>query len=365
MRLNSHQPAISVIVPIYKVEKYLRECVDSVLAQTFRDFEIILVDDGSPDSCPQICDDYAAKAQATDEWPLIKVVHKANAGLGLARNSGMEVAEGHFVFFVDSDDYLREDTLEMLWKVHEKSCPAAQIIHGMRSRFIQYGKLPGDIVSGAPHIIDTPEGVRRAAACYFSQYPGDEPFTFKGSAWCTLYDLDFLRKHNVRFFSEREYISEDYLFNYQAALHADAIAQVPDTLYRYRVNPNSLTQTRGVEVMQRVADYCTFIAELMLNDGFARQQAEKYAYGYAAMSIRAQFKFMYIRPGNLRDKLAISRQWRELPYFIDMANKFKYKELPRLHRLNFNMFRTRSFRTFYYLIQLQYRLRKMRGYIDN
>ena len=90
----------SIVIPIYKVEKYLRPCIDSVLQQTFRDFELILVDDGSPDSCPQICDEYAAKDAR------VKVVHKINGGQASARNAGLEVAQGDYVCYVDSDDYL-------------------------------------------------------------------------------------------------------------------------------------------------------------------------------------------------------------------------------------------------------------------
>ena len=91
---------ISVIVPIYNVEKYLDKCVDSIINQTYKNLEIILVDDGSPDNCPQMCDDYAKKDSR------IRVVHKENGGLSDARNAGMKVATGEYVSFIDSDDYI-------------------------------------------------------------------------------------------------------------------------------------------------------------------------------------------------------------------------------------------------------------------
>ena len=91
--------AFSIIVPVYKVENYLRQCIDSLLAQDFSDFEVILVDDGSPDSCPAICDEYAQCNKR------IKVVHKTNGGLSDARNAGIAVAEGQYITFVDSDDF--------------------------------------------------------------------------------------------------------------------------------------------------------------------------------------------------------------------------------------------------------------------
>lgn len=99
---------ISVIVPIYNVEKYLDRCVDSIINQTYKNLEIILVDDGSPDNCPQMCDDYAKKDSR------IKVVHKENGGLSDARNAGMKVATGEYVSFIDSDDYISLDFYEIL-----------------------------------------------------------------------------------------------------------------------------------------------------------------------------------------------------------------------------------------------------------
>lgn len=112
---------ISVIVPVYKVENYLRRCVDSILNQTFRDFELILVDDGSPDCCGRICDEYAAS------YPFIHVIHRENGGLSAARNSGIDWAFANsgsqYLAFVDSDDWLAPEYLEMLYRaVQETGC---------------------------------------------------------------------------------------------------------------------------------------------------------------------------------------------------------------------------------------------------
>ena len=96
--MNNKTPSLSIIMPVYNVERYLREAVDSVIAQTFTDWELILIDDGSPDNCPAICDSYAAAD------PRIRVIHQANGGLSAARNSGLEISEGRVIGFVDSDD---------------------------------------------------------------------------------------------------------------------------------------------------------------------------------------------------------------------------------------------------------------------
>lgn len=109
---------LSIIVPIYNVEQYLRKCVDSLLAQDYSDYEIILVDDGSTDNSGAICDEYALKSQESrvksQECPSIKVIHRKNGGLSAARNSGIEVARGKYIMFVDSDDYLQKNVLGTL-----------------------------------------------------------------------------------------------------------------------------------------------------------------------------------------------------------------------------------------------------------
>ena len=105
---------VSVIVPIYKVEPYLRRAVDSILHQTYHNLEIILVDDGSPDQCGKICDDYAKEDNR------ISVIHKENGGLSDARNAGLDAAGGEYIVFVDSDDFIAEDYIETLMQCLKK-----------------------------------------------------------------------------------------------------------------------------------------------------------------------------------------------------------------------------------------------------
>ena len=102
---------ISVIIPVYKVEKYLKRCVESVQKQTFKNLEIILIDDGSPDSCGEMCDEMSKMDSR------IKVVHKNNGGLSDARNAGIEIASGKYVVFVDSDDWLDLDMIDLLYRI--------------------------------------------------------------------------------------------------------------------------------------------------------------------------------------------------------------------------------------------------------
>ena len=111
---NLYMPRLSFIVPVYNVAPYLRKCVDSLIAQDYDDYEIILVDDGSTDECPQICDELAAA------YENIRVIHQENAGLSAARNAGLKVAKGEYICFVDSDDYWEENVLGGLMEQVER-----------------------------------------------------------------------------------------------------------------------------------------------------------------------------------------------------------------------------------------------------
>ena len=103
------QPLISVIVPIYMVEKYIHRCIDSILQQTYKNLEIILIDDGSPDKCGKICDMYLSVDSR------VKVIHQKNGGVGAARNTGLQHCRGEFITFVDGDDYISSDLIETLY----------------------------------------------------------------------------------------------------------------------------------------------------------------------------------------------------------------------------------------------------------
>lgn len=128
----------SVILPIYKVEKYLHDCVDSILGQTYTDFEVILVDDGSPDSCPQICDEYAAKD------PRVQVVHQNNAGIACARNVGITLAKGEYIISIDSDDYLVG--ADVLSCINEKTTSNPDVIMFGYKKYFESDKSWGEPV---------------------------------------------------------------------------------------------------------------------------------------------------------------------------------------------------------------------------
>ena len=130
------QPKVSIIVPVYNVEKYLDRCMQSLLGQTLKELEIILVDDGSPDNSPALCDNYES-ASDNLHWPIIKVIHKINEGLGFARNSGLEIATGEYIAFLDSDDFVDVNMYEQLYlKAKAKDIIVIAIFIKIKSIFI-------------------------------------------------------------------------------------------------------------------------------------------------------------------------------------------------------------------------------------
>ena len=226
---------ISVIVPIYKVEQYLKKCLDSVCAQTYQELEIILVDDGSPDNCGAICDDYAKRDAR------IQVLHKQNAGLGLARNSGLEVATGKYVIFVDSDDWMELDMVETLVRAAQQHS-AEMVICGYR--VVPQSGIPRE----CPVCKSTEryEGAEQILPQILAPIVG--PKWINGAedvqemcVWTNLYSVDLIREYNLRFVNEREFLSEDFFFNISYITKAKTIVRVPELLYCYRYNETSLS----------------------------------------------------------------------------------------------------------------------------
>lgn len=228
-------PYVSIIVPVYNVEKYLTRCINSLVNQTMTNIEIILVDDESPDSCPAICEEAASRDLR------IKVIHKKNQGLGYARNSGLETATGEYVYFVDSDDYLKRTAVDTLYKAAKENnsdiCFAGICLEN------EYGEQKDVIPRYAGRTFYQPEIVTVALKEMLGPKPQDkENISLRMSAWQGIYKRSWIEKHHLRFPSERTYISEDIIFHLDALPCADEMKYLPDCVYCHIVdNPTSLT----------------------------------------------------------------------------------------------------------------------------
>lgn len=217
-----NEEMISVIVPIYKVERYLKKCVNSILAQSYSNLEIILVDDGSPDGCPQMCDQFAK------EDSRIVVVHKKNGGLSSARNAGIDVAHGGYIGFVDSDDWCEPNMFEMLYNaLRETDCSIS--ICGIERNEENGKRLNESCLKPGKKVVQ-----QEQALSYF----------FDGSslpAWaCNKLFKKTLWK-DVRFPLNRQF--EDIPVTRHFLMHERSIAVVPCVLYHYLTRTDSISGT--------------------------------------------------------------------------------------------------------------------------
>ncbi|MBQ8804710.1 MAG: glycosyltransferase family 2 protein [Tyzzerella sp.] len=226
--MNS-RPLISVVMPIYNVEKHLEQAINSVLKQSFQDFELILVDDCSPDNCPTMCDNYA------QQYEKIKVIHhEVNKGLSEARNTGLDVASGQYIWFMDSDDYVDLNLFEC---VHNSiQCNKAEIIvFGLIEEYFDHNGNLHHIqkVDYEEMYLKNQEDVRRVIIDL-------EMKTLYGYAWNKFYLLDYLKKINLRY--EKVTLIEDILFNIKYCMDIAKMNILAITPYHYNKRmDNSLT----------------------------------------------------------------------------------------------------------------------------
>lgn len=245
--------SVSVIVPVYKVEPYIDRCVASLRNQTLENIEMILVDDGSPDRCPEICDKYARKDSR------VRVIHKKNEGLGYARNSGMNMAKGKYIAFVDSDDYVSQNFLKELYLLAEKENADACVggntgvtKQGSTQYFHEY----------AGRVFEEKEIVRDLLPTMMGyQYDGTG---YSGmSVWRGIYRREIIEKNEIQFPSERQYISEDAIFDLLLYPKMKKVAISDTVSYFYCYNGASLTTEYNPNRFERYVELYKYESELI------------------------------------------------------------------------------------------------------
>lgn len=322
-------PKVSIIVPIYNVEKYIHRCIDSLINQTLADIEIILVDDESPDNCPKICDEYALKDTR------IKVIHKKNEGLGLTRNAGIEIATGEYVAFIDSDDWVDLTMYETLYNTAQKEqCDTVYCslqYYYSSSKIVPFKEVNSEQFFHGRKEVDNflldmlaPE----------PEYKSDVKYMV--SVCKAIYSRDIIEKYHLRFISERKVASEDMIFHTQYLQIAQNVGFIPKYFYNYFQNTNSITHTYTESKIDRLKK---FIIEI---DSTFSQYFPKETY-----FIRLQRKALHY----LRNALYIKYQMTKKESFIHQCKEFSilcsdntfqtfiknypYKLLPIKHKLFF------------------------------
>lgn len=217
------KPLISVIVPIYKVELYVKRCIDSIINQTYNNLEIILVDDGSPDNSGKICDEYAEKDSR------IAVIHKTNGGLGFARNSGIEIFSGKYVMFVDADDYLRLDCVDELY--NRLTADQSDIAVGNYIKVFEDGRTKAGFTK-------CPKDCVLSRSCVLASY---SPHLIYVTAWGKLFKRDIIKKISYPALTCGE---DTWVFS-SIIQQCNSISFVNKELYHYYQRSDSIVHSRS------------------------------------------------------------------------------------------------------------------------
>ena len=229
------EPKISVIIPVYNVEPYIRQCLDSVVNQTYKNLEIIIIDDGSPDSCGEICDEYAKKDNR------IRIIHKENGGLSAARNDGLKYVTGKWISFVDPDDWCELDMYEkaivkakendadiVIFSLYRETNKGERRIHAFSSDFITTDKK---IISQIQLSILN----RKYTPLSDSKEWG------QGLPWDKLYKANLIFDNHL-IFNEKVKANEDAIFNINAFQYAEKVVFFDEPLYHFRMNMDSISR---------------------------------------------------------------------------------------------------------------------------
>lgn len=222
---------ISIIVPVYNVEKYLDRCIQSILNQTYKNYELILIDDGSSDHSSEICDSYA------NNYQHIKVIHKKNEGLGLTRNVGITNANGNYIMFIDSDDTIHPDLL--------KVCNE-ELSKGYDTIIFGYNRInENDQITSTFQYEDKSYKGKEIKVNLLPKLIGSSPSghdSIAVSACGVLYSKDIISKNKLMFKSERKIISEDLIWNLEYLIRSQSVKISNKSFYNYRFTEGSLTK---------------------------------------------------------------------------------------------------------------------------
>lgn len=314
---------ITVIVPVYNNEKYLRQCVESLIKQSWRNIEILLVDDGSTDGSGTICDEYEKKDKR------VHVIHKQNEGLGLTRNVGMSAAKGKYFTFLDSDDYVDLDMYRGLWEQAQKY--NADVCFGGSTLFYDDGreypvemKLDQELYTGL-------EVREKVVPQIIGSAPEDLNEAIIGYSMCTgIYRLNIAREHNMKFYSEREFKVEDVLFKIEYYSYAQRVTYVNNPYYYYRCNPISLSRAYHKDALERVL--ISYKKEFELLDELGYADGRLYATRMLLSEVRSCMRPIMVSEGFSK---AVKR-YKEIvriPFLHETVENYPYHKNPFVKRI--------------------------------
>lgn len=323
-------PKVSIIIPIYNTERYLLQCIESIRKQTLEDIEIILVDDESPDRAPLLCDEYAALDSR------IKVIHKKNEGLGYARNSGLDIATGEYISFVDSDDFIAPTMLEKLYDT-AKQYGADMVRSG--TIFYTDGKLLERKDVEKTTVFQGGKDIKSFVLDFIGPRPeAKRDVKYMMAVWLALYSREIIETYGVRFTSERQTLSEDLVFAIDLFPKMKCIVCIPDCFYHYRMNPTSLSHTYSMEKYRKNYSFLYVVAEKLTKicskeDYQLHYQRLQFLYLRNAISGIIQTKDdLIVKYRNVR-RILCDKSW------VELLETYPYQRMDLQHRIYFMLLR--------------------------
>lgn len=334
------QTKVSVIVPCYGVEKYLDRCMESLVNQTLRDIEIILVDDVSPDRVPEMCDDWAVKSLRGEKVnsltiPPIKVVHKEkNGGLGYARNTGLEVATGEYVAFVDSDDHVSTCMYELLYEKAKRENLEAVFggiyMETYNGEWNQLHEFEDEkVISGEDkcafmlNMVASKPEVKKERCCEMS-------------VCRAIYKRSLIDENKIRFNSERDIVSEDILFNVDILKVADRIGFIDKGFYYYHLNGASLTSNVNPAKFEGYKKLRTLLIGKLKDRDNNNERANRFFIGYCRMFL------LQLANTDRKDKLEIIRHIVNDKVWEEVGSQYDYKSMSAYPRIIYKMTLSKS-----------------------
>ena len=347
-------PDITVIVPVYNTEPYLRKCIESIINQTFHNIEIILIDDGSTDNSIDILSSYAIMDNR------ISLIHQENQELSAARNAGMRRAKGEYIMFVDGDDWIEIDTCEKA--VCAARTFSADIViwtyireYPSQSRKTEFFSMKEFTWSG----IEKNDVFCQLMGPHGTKIPHPERIDNQSVVWNKLYKKD--KSIREEFVDTKLIGTEDFLFNVYAFYYADVITFIPDALYHYRYgNPHSLTRgypddfkRKWINLFERVSG---FVEQKELPDGFHIALRNRICLSFIGLSMRV-ISANDLTEKEKRDEL---KAIRDLPTYNRAFEGLDINQFPLHWRVYFFFVKYRFYFPLYFLCRIMHSMRKRR-----